>query len=64
MSDLMDLLKAMGKMWEPLEEKWAFTEILYKLEDTCSIHGVGERNFEQMRYRCPTCKKFLKKEKI
>ena len=64
MNDLTNLLKAMEKMWEPLEEKWAFMEILYELENTCPEHGIGERDFDLMRYRCPVCKRVLKKERI
>ena len=64
MNNPTGLLRAMEKMWEPLEEEWAFTELLYKLEETCLKHRVGERDLAVMRYKCPVCKKVLKKEKI
>ncbi len=53
--DLSELLRAMELQWEPQEEEWAFLELLYALEKTCKIHGVGERDFDLMRYKCPVC---------
>lgn len=61
---IKDLLKAMEKMWGPLEEKWALTELLYNLEDTCPKHNVGERDLTLMRYKCSVCNRVLDKNKI
>lgn len=62
--DLNDLLKAMEEMDAPLEEEFEFTNLLYKLEKTCSTHHVGEKSLEQMRYICPICKIPLDKTPI
>lgn len=63
MDDLQKVLIAMEKIWEPLEEEWAFTQILHKLEETCPEHRVGEKSLALMRYKCPVCKKVLRRVK-
>lgn len=50
-----EILRAMEKMWEPKEEEFAMMKILLNLQETYPIHGCGERDFELMRYKCPTC---------
>lgn len=53
----------MKKNFQTKEEEFIFTEVLYKLEQTCPTHNVGEKNFEKLRYQCPVCKKLLYKTK-
>lgn len=52
---LAEILRAFELQWEPLEEEWAFMEAIHDLETTCKIHGVGERDFDLMRWKCPVC---------
>ncbi len=60
--DTKELLRAIEQMYEPVEEEWEWTRLLFDLEMTCPTHYVGERNLTLMRYTCPYCKVALKKE--
>lgn len=51
----------MKKSFQTKEKEFIFTELLHKLEKTCPVHEVGEKNFKKLRYQCPVCKKLLKK---
>lgn len=58
---LEDFKRAIEKMWEEKEAEFAMTKILLNLQETCPIHGCGERDFELMRYKCPICGLLLDK---
>ena len=55
MPSLDDLLKEMEKMWEPQEEEFEITRVLYSLQETCPVHQVGAKDLKLQRYVCPIC---------
>ena len=54
----------MEDMWIPQENDFAMTKVLFKLEETCPIHGCGAKDLKTLRYVCPVCGQQLKKTKL
>lgn len=51
----------MAHAWDEPEIKFQLVEDFNELEKVCPMHGTGEKDFEELRYRCNVCKKLLNK---